>query len=63
MILTDEEWCVLSEGMLLDIERKNICVNANNQTYDCCDCTICRQEFLRRVRNDLEGIEPFRPLS
>lgn len=62
MKLTEEEWDTLAKGILKDIDRKGLCVNPQNQTFDCVSCAVCQFEFLRRVRNDLEGVEPFRPL-
>lgn len=28
---------------------KNMCVFPEQQTFDCCDCTICRIEYKRRL--------------
>lgn len=43
-----------------DIEEQNLCVFKNQQTYDCVDCTICREDFYNRVHEDfIQGCQPF----
>lgn len=64
MLLTDEQDVqIFLDGMMKDIIEKELCVNPDGQTYDCCDCTVCRLDFMDRVRKDLMGIEEFKPLS
>ena len=38
------------------VEQKNLCVFPSQQTFDCCDCTICRIEYRKRLM--LGQIEP-----
>ena len=31
------------------VEKKNLCVFPDQQTFECCDCTICRIEYRKRL--------------
>lgn len=39
------------------IIENNMCVFPDKQTFDCCDCTICRIDFFKHVIQDLTGNE------
>ena len=30
-----------------------LCVQPDSQTFDCCDCTLCREAFRKRVIREL----------
>lgn len=37
----------------LDLSSTKMCVNPDNQTFDCCDCYTCRVSYFDYVRRDI----------
>jgi len=41
----------------LDADTREMCVNPDCMTFDCCDCYLCRVAFFNRAREDLKDYE------
>lgn len=41
----------------LDRETREMCVNPDNMTFECCDCYLCRVAFFEQVRRDLKEMK------
>ena len=37
------------------INEEEMCVQPDDQTFDCCDCTLCRIAFEERVNRELKA--------
>ena len=37
----------------LDEQTKDMCVYPDKMTFDCCDCYLCRKDFIDHVREEL----------
>ena len=35
------------------ISQNELCVYPEKQTYDCCDCYLCRIDYFRKLRKEL----------
>ena len=38
-----------ADNLMQIVEREELCVFPDQQTFDCQDCTICRIEYKRRL--------------
>ena len=37
----------------LDLNSRDMCVFPNQQTYECCNCYLCRVNYFNQVRKEL----------
>ena len=36
------------------VQKYELCVYPEKQTFDCCDCYLCRVDYLNKIRKELE---------
>lgn len=56
MVLTNEEIEKLTEYLDEYVCRHELCVYPEKQTFDCCDCYLCRVDFKKKVSDELSRI-------
>ena len=37
------------------VDENRMWVFPDKQTYDCCDCTLCKDKFFKTVRRELQS--------
>lgn len=38
------------------VRQYELCVYPDKQTFDCCDCTICRMDFYNKIRENSNNL-------
>ena len=51
--MSEEEINDLIQSLDHYIIDNEICVFPEKQTFDCCDCTLCKDDFFKKIRNRL----------
>lgn len=51
--MSEEEINDLIQSLDHYIIDNEICVFPEKQTFDCCDCTLCKDDFFKKIRNKL----------
>ena len=39
----------------LDKNSRDMCVYPDRQTFDCCDCYLCRVDYFNKIREELRN--------
>lgn len=39
----------------LDKNSQDMCVYPDRQTFDCCDCCLCRVDYFNKIREELRN--------
>jgi hypothetical protein len=39
----------------LDKKSRDMCVYPDRQTFDCCDCYLCRVDYFNKIREELRN--------
>lgn len=54
MVLTNEEIEKLIEYLDEYVRQNELCVYPEKQTFDCCDCYMCRMDYFNKLRRELK---------
>ena len=54
MVLTNEEIEKLIEYLDEYVRQNELCVYPEKQTFDCCDCYMCRVDYFNKLRRELK---------